>query len=206
LSEHYANDPIIQWSIDTLWSTLLQPHGWTDTSKVDSCGCPIWEKPGGGSTGPKSATAHEGTCTIMENAEGHGALHLWTTDPPVELAGRSNVTKLQFYALMEHAGDETAAQVALGLAPDYAELWSSGHSDGGPDPYTRVVQINPPEPPPDDKVPGQEVHPLTVLAKRLSERTGVAIGQATKAVGVELVAPGAGGDGHVNHTKSHCEW
>jgi hypothetical protein len=178
LSEHYANDPIIQWSIDTSWGSLLPTYGWTDTNKVDRCGCPIWEKPGGGSTGPKSATAHEGTCTVMENAEGHGALHLWTTDPPVELAGRSNVTKLQFYALMEHGGDEVAAQVALGLAPNYAELWAFGQSVKGPEPYTREdvtdSRKSPPAPDPEPMTRGNalgERHLL--LVKQVADETGL---------------------------------
>jgi hypothetical protein len=113
---HVVNDSIAQWAQSVDWADLLIPHGWTDSSNVDKCGCPIFEKPGGGST-YKSATAHSNVCELWDNAEGHGPLHLWTTDPPLELtayAGR-NVQKLQFVAAMEYGGSVSEAISGLGI-------------------------------------------------------------------------------------------
>ena len=115
-----AHDGIAAWSVSTSWADLLLPHGWTETGKLDKCGCPIFTRPGGGSTSFKSATAHEADCLTYENLEGHGPLHLWTTEPPEELmeyvlAGQQTLTKLTFVAAMDHDGDISDAMVALGL-------------------------------------------------------------------------------------------
>jgi hypothetical protein len=115
-----ANDDVAAWAVATPWDDLLEPYGWTNTSKSDNCGCPIWTKPGGGTTSYKSATAHEADCVRYDNIEGHGPLHLWTTDPPVELvdyvtSGSQTITKLQFVAAMEHGSDIGAAMDDLGI-------------------------------------------------------------------------------------------
>ena len=75
----FANHAIASWSLRVDWFDLLVEDGWRDTSKIDSCGCPIFEKPGGGSSTDKSATAHNGECTFYQNFEDHGPLRLWTT-------------------------------------------------------------------------------------------------------------------------------
>jgi Bifunctional DNA primase/polymerase, N-terminal/AAA domain len=201
LSERYANDSVVAWSIETPWAALLLPCGWTDTNKLDRCGCPIFEKPGGGSSGPKSATAHVGTCSVMDNIEGHGALHLWTTEPPPELDGRRNVTKLQFVALINHDGDEAAAERELGLIPDYEALWeglsSNRQPPGGVHPEIAAESQEPPagdgEMPPEQgkqasassSQANSDVHPLTALARNLADRIGVPFDRAKKAVGDE---------------------
>ena len=115
-----ANDDVAAWSTSVTWDDLLHPAGWTDTGKVDKCGCPIWTKPGGGRTSYKSATAHDTDCTQYDNIEGHGPLHLWTTEPPAELegfvvAGTQTITKLQFVAAMQFDGDVQAAMEGLGI-------------------------------------------------------------------------------------------
>lgn len=115
-----GNDDVAAWAASVTWEQLLSLNGWTDTGKLDNCGCPIWTKPGGGRTSYKSATAHEVECERYDNLEGHGPLHLWTTNPPPELeplveAGRSTITKLQFVAAMEYGGDVAEAMTALGI-------------------------------------------------------------------------------------------
>ncbi len=134
------NDDVAAWATSVTWEQLLAPHGWTDTGKPDKCGCPIWTKPGGGRTSYKSATAHEADCERYDNVEGHGPLHLWTTEPPPELetfvqAGRQTITRLQFVAAMEYAGDVGEAMAGLGIsaAPDlYGWLTDADDPSAGP--------------------------------------------------------------------------
>lgn len=121
--DFFPNDTISDWSMATPWSDLLTRHDWTSNDKPESCGCMTWTKPGGGTTSDKSAVAHEAGCSFSEMAEGHGALHLWTDDPPQPLvpfieASQHHVTKLQFVAAMEYQGDIEDAKVGLGLGPD----------------------------------------------------------------------------------------
>lgn len=116
----FADDNIAAWSARTTWADLLIPDEWTDTSRIDKCGCPIFEKPGGGSTTFKSATGHENHCSRWENLEGHGPLHLWTTDPPAPLdvylskVGQT-ITKLRYVALTQFNDDVAMAKVKLGI-------------------------------------------------------------------------------------------
>lgn len=115
-----THDGVSAWASEITWEELLTHYGWSDSGKPDKCGCTIWTKPGGGTTSFKSATAHEDTCPEWDNDEGHGPLHMWTTEPPAELmkyveAGQQTITKLQFVAAMEHAGDVSAAMTALGI-------------------------------------------------------------------------------------------
>ena len=128
-ADRWANDAIARWAMAILWIELLEPDGWTFTNKLDRrCGCPIFEKPGGGSSSDRSAIAHDNDCDLYENIEGHGALHLFTTDPPEELAvwcqehHTQTLTKLQYVAAVHHGGDETAAKIALGIEPDF-DAW-----------------------------------------------------------------------------------
>lgn len=199
LTERYTNDALVRWSCETPWAELLEGHGWTDTHKLDRCDCPIWEKPGGGSSGPKSATAHMPECDVMPNIEGHGALHLWTTDPPEGLLewcrehGTQTLTKLQYVAAMEYGGDETAAKLGLGVELDFGALWEgSGQADTNSGPYTPegVSESQKPDQQAADQGEQPETqsdtpHPLTVLSERLSERIGVPVREAKQELGKE---------------------
>ena len=124
---HAGSDAIARWSVDVTWAELLIPDGWRDTFKVDSCGCPIFEKPAGGSTSDKSATAHDLGCSRdWENAEGHAPLHLWTTDPPEELipyvtAHGQTLTKFTYMTYVHYDGDSAHATVDLGLDQPFSE-------------------------------------------------------------------------------------
>jgi hypothetical protein len=113
----HNNDPIDQWAASIDWSEILDPDGWIFTGVPDRCGCPQWTRPGNPAHN-KSATAHELGCTRFGTEDrGHGPLHLWTDDPPEFLqdAGKT-LTKLQYVAWRDHAGNTAAAMTALGLA------------------------------------------------------------------------------------------
>jgi hypothetical protein len=123
-----ANDDVASWASRVTWAEILEPHGWTDSGKADRCGCSIWTKPGGGSTSYKSATAHEADCTQYDNIEGHGPLHLWTTEPPEELAsyvlaGTQTLTKLQVVAAYMYGNDVDAAMDGLGIGTIDLDGW-----------------------------------------------------------------------------------
>lgn len=143
--EMFVNDAIAQWSLEVGWGTLLVEDGWRDTSKLDSCGCPIFEKPAGGSTTVKSATAHNGECTYYENFEKHGPLHLWTTDPPPPLDewDSDTITKLQYVALTRYGNDIDAAKVGERISPDNSwvtELPEAETEEPAPKPATGKQQ------------------------------------------------------------------
>jgi hypothetical protein len=164
----------------------------------------VWKRPGEDTSTDRSAIAHEDDCVRLPNLEGHGALYVFSDNPPGLLAervadGQRTFTKLQYVALARHDGDEAAARVALGIDPDYSQLWDgSGPADGTGDPYTPgggQERQNPHAdtseqeeylPNDSDRDPSDR-HPLSVLAERLSERTGVSNAQAKKAVGDEWV-------------------
>lgn len=116
-----SDSDIERWSALTPWADLLQPDGWTDTGLVDTCGCPVWTAPGDHAS-PKSATAHEPGCARFDTSTGWGPLHIWTSTAPDWLAGRSTVTKVQYVALRDHMGSDSAALRALGLIPAPAGL------------------------------------------------------------------------------------
>lgn len=133
LADRFVDDAVASWSVLTPWSDLLVPDGWDATGKDDmGCGCPVWEKPGGGSTSDRSAVAHNVECRSerYENVEGHAPLHWFTDEPPPGLTAYSamngssqTVTKLQYVAWTHHGGDIDKAKVALGLAVDTSEFW-----------------------------------------------------------------------------------
>jgi hypothetical protein len=133
-AEVFADDNIAAWSARTSWSDLLIPDEWTDTSRIDKCGCPIFEKPGGGSTTFKSATGHENTCARWENVEGHGPLHLWTTDPPAPLDSYltehgQTITKLRYVALTQFHDNVQRAKVELGILKSGLSDWEDSLTD-----------------------------------------------------------------------------
>lgn len=119
---HFHDDPIDAWAASISWADLLESDGWTDTGKLDSCGCPIWTRPGGAAH-YKSATAHQVGCAHYQIDEDRGGpLRLWTDDPPKYLAtavkntGSATFSKLQYYAWRHHAGNIGSAMAELELA------------------------------------------------------------------------------------------
>lgn len=112
------------WAEATPWSEVLEPHDWKDTGTVDSCGCPVYTAPGSHSS-PKSATAHEGTCTTGRYDVLNPPLHVWTDNPGDELereiaarGGTKTLSKLTVWAAYEHGGDMAKALAAAGIEQD----------------------------------------------------------------------------------------
>jgi hypothetical protein len=102
------------WDARTSWGELLGLDDWTDTGKVDQCGCPIWTAPGDHAS-PKSATAHDAGCARYDTSDGWGPLHIWTDSPPEALAGVRTLTKLDYLARMTgRTRAETAAELGIG--------------------------------------------------------------------------------------------
>lgn len=128
-----------QWAVNTSWAEVLEPHGWIDTGTYDSCGCPVYTAPGTHSS-PKSATAHEGTCTTGRYDVLNPPLHVWTDNPGDELereiaarGGTKTLSKLTVWAALAHGGDMAAALAAAGIEHDPA-----GHVFG---PGTEPVEL-----------------------------------------------------------------
>jgi hypothetical protein len=189
----YANEPVVAWSVMTPWATLLEPQGWQFPGKLDrQCGCPVWRRPGEGQTSDRSAIAHENDCQVRENREGHGSLHVFSDNVPGPIGERvsegiRDFTKLQFVALVDFDGDESEAQVALGLTPDYS-MWTM---DNDSTPHTHVplsIVHNPPD--------LEVVEPVTRddaltsdhagLVKEVVAKTGLSIQDASKMVRSEV--------------------
>ena len=195
----YRNDPVAEWSVQMPWHELLEPEGWHFMGKLDhQCGCPVWRRPGEDSTTDRSAIAHENECERMPNVEGHGPLYVFSDNVPGPLGeaiagGQRTFTKLQFISLVQYEGDESRAQVELGLVPDYSDMWSVGQPDSDPDPYTSEVLSNCPTDDDSGSDQGEQgsepldkgVHPLAVQARALSERTGLSLAECLRSVGEE---------------------
>lgn len=119
-----GTDPIHVWSSLVSWEELLGQDGWTTRNRPDTCGCPVWSRPGEW-TNPKSATAHEAGCARWDTELGF--LHLWTDNPPDFIAayrratGKSSMSKLQYVAWRDFGGDTSAAMHALGIQSGSAE-------------------------------------------------------------------------------------
>ena len=120
-----------QWAEATPWHEVLTPHGWVDTGTHDSCGCLVYTAPGAHSS-PKSATAHEGSCTAGRYDVLNPPLHVWTDSPGVELereiaarGGSKTLSKLTVWAAYEHDGDMARALSAAGIEQD-----PTGHTFG----------------------------------------------------------------------------
>lgn len=112
---------VAEWSQATPWAEVLEPHEWTDTGTVDSCGCPVYTAPGAHSS-PKSATAHEGTCTTGRYDVLNPPLHVWTDNPGAELeaeiakrGGSKTLSKLTVWCALAHGGDMAKALEAAGM-------------------------------------------------------------------------------------------
>jgi AAA domain/Bifunctional DNA primase/polymerase, N-terminal len=108
-------DPIEQWSAYWSWAQILEPDGWSDSGARSDCGCPEWTAPGDHAS-PKSATAHEPGCTLMDTSTGWAPLHIWTDHPPEPLVSSGGtVTKLDYVSRMHYGGDVKAAMNANAL-------------------------------------------------------------------------------------------
>lgn len=111
---------IAEWAQSVSWEELLTRHGWHASGTVDGCGCAIFTRPGAPSS-PKSATAHEASCSLGRYDSENAPLHVWTDNAPDEIANHiitrntKTISKLTFVALMEHGGDMTKAINALGI-------------------------------------------------------------------------------------------
>ncbi len=111
---------IAEWAQSVTWDELLTRHGWHAAGTVDGCGCAIFTRPGAPSS-PKSATAHEASCSLGRYDSENAPLHVWTDNAPDEIAAHiiarntKTISKLTFVALMEHGGDMTKAINALGI-------------------------------------------------------------------------------------------
>lgn len=143
-AEVRRDEAIAGWAAHHLWSDLLTEHGWTEVGSIDTCGCTIWTKPGGGTTSSKSATAHEDDCPRYPNLEGHGPLHLWTTDPPEELRplvtnGSATITKLKFVAAMTRGGDVAGLRRDIDVEHT-AAAWDLDDRDAVTDPDAASVR------------------------------------------------------------------
>lgn len=121
-AKFYENDPIDGWQADTSWASLLEPDEWVATGELDGCDCPTFTRPGGDASHDKSATAHQPGCVgPYDTTHGHGPMHVWTDNPPTFLAdymlakGTKTVTKLQYVAARDHAGNQGDAMRVLGL-------------------------------------------------------------------------------------------
>ena len=103
------------WWETRSWGSILSQLGWTRYGKPDSCGCPVFSRPGGSS--PKSATAHVRGCSDARYADSMDPpIHFWTDSPGPEIsamidaAGTSGtLSKLQLVAAVEEAGDVAKA-------------------------------------------------------------------------------------------------
>lgn len=120
------------WAELVSWEDLLEPAGWMIAARPDGCGCQVWTAPGVHAS-PKSATAHDTGCSYGRYSEVNAPLHIWTDNPPDELAawiaehGTKTITKLQFVALTSYNGDVGTACAELGMIPkDDLSLDTSG--------------------------------------------------------------------------------
>jgi hypothetical protein len=210
LLSRFHDDGIVEWSLRTPWHTLLEPDGWMFTGKLDrQCGCPVWRRPGDDASTDRSAIAHEDDCTRLPNYEGHGALYVFSDNPPGLLAeavasGQRTFTKLQYVALTLYDGDESATKVGLGLEPDYG-AWTEDPANvtSGSDPRAQnsVSDCQEPSGQPSDQGERPEEangqgsggeNRLAVGAERLSAITGFPLVHSKQVIGKELERREAG--------------
>lgn len=149
-------DPIERWSAYWSWASLLEPDGWSDSGRRSDCGCTEWTAPGEHAS-PKSATAHDVGCTLLDTSTGWGPLHIWTDHPPEPLAaaGDTTVTKLRYAALMHYGGDIRAAMSTQKLQLEQIVPELQAWTDE-PDPFAGPGGANTLQMP-----PGGQVAPLS---------------------------------------------
>ena len=120
------DEQLESWSEATPWDEVLEPHGWTRPGLVESCGCEIWTRPVGSlfPSTPKSAVAHDETCTRSRTDGGHPAMHVWTDHLEGPLAHMIDerhsrtLSKLDVYAALNHDGHRGDALEAIGIETD----------------------------------------------------------------------------------------
>lgn len=100
----HVPDEVDNYFAKVPWPPLLTPMRCVPTGTRDTCGCPIWTRPGNPQSA-KSITAHEDGCTYEGNqgkAPGTLAARLWTTErgwlPDWIRDDAQVITKLQAYA------------------------------------------------------------------------------------------------------------
>jgi hypothetical protein len=138
-------DPIEQWSAYWTWGQILEPDGWSDSGARSDCGCPEWTAPGDHAS-PKSATAHEPGCTLMDTSTGWAPLHIWTDHPPEPLlSSGGTVTKLDYVSRMHYGGDVKAAMGANALLMEKEVLPALRAFDAGSgaDPFVPAGGLSP---------------------------------------------------------------
>lgn len=110
-----------EWERTHPFADALVADGWTETTGVSACGCGEWTAPGPHGS-PKSATLHRADCPEADYA---GKLHVWTDNPPSELAAWIGehgpmVSRLEYEAAAEFDGRLDWARVQLGVPhPDH---------------------------------------------------------------------------------------
>ena len=111
---------IDSWAERVTWASILDPLGWTLSTRPDNCGCEVWTAPGLHAS-PKSATAHDSGCMLGRYTETNAPLHIWTDhdiapfDAYVEKTGSKTLSKLQAVAWSEYRGSVGKAMDELGL-------------------------------------------------------------------------------------------
>lgn len=91
-----------QYSANTTWGEILTPHGWTCSSPDPEADGAVWLHPA--ATSSCSATIR------------YGCLFVYSTNTPLpvtEPGSPAGLTKFRAYALLNHAGDLSAAARAL---------------------------------------------------------------------------------------------
>lgn len=101
-----------QWYEHVSWHDILDPLDYRHTG-MDSCGCPIWQRPGGSSY--KSVTTHVPGCSQYKDSQDPPA-HFWTDNPGDEVqsmmdkvGSTGTLTKLQLFAAVFYGGDTSRA-------------------------------------------------------------------------------------------------
>ncbi|WP_211439292.1 AAA family ATPase [Corynebacterium glutamicum] len=120
------DEQLDSWARYTQWSDLLEPEGWSNSGRTDTCGCEIWTRPdfGDGMGTPstyKSATTHDAGCHRERTDHAHPAMHIWTDHPGEKLlhaideTGSRTLSMFSVFAALEHDGDMEAARYAAGV-------------------------------------------------------------------------------------------
>ncbi|BBX15234.1 hypothetical protein CRI77_22470 [Mycolicibacterium duvalii] len=121
-AEHITggSDKVAQWGASVTWTGILEGTDWTNTGKVDGCGCDVWTAPGPHAS-PKSATAHELGCSLKDSDD--PCLHIWT-DHDIEPFGAmvaqwgAHLTRLRAVAAIHYDNDMGVAMADLSDAYD----------------------------------------------------------------------------------------
>ena len=129
------------WAEGVTWAEILSPAGWTLHARQDNCGCDIWTAPGDHAS-PKSATAHDTSCSLGRYTTENAPLHIWTDNPGPELEawigqrGTKTVSRLQAVAALEYGGNVGDAMRDMSVMPDDSGVLGFGkdlaHDLGAP--------------------------------------------------------------------------